>query len=107
MGKLPHIGWTEVSRARESPLWRDLPQRIYLYHVHSYVPHPTDPQTVIATAEYGERFPAVVGAGNVYGAQSHPEKSSTHGLRPARQLRLDLRQERKLHGVSRLRALSK
>jgi glutamine amidotransferase len=79
--KLPHIGWSEVSRVRESPLWRDLPQRIYLYHVHSYVPHPTDPQTVIATAEYGESFPAVVGAGNVYGAQSHPEKSSTHGLR--------------------------
>jgi glutamine amidotransferase len=79
--KLPHIGWSEVSRVRQSPLWRDLPQRIYLYHVHSYVPHPTDPQTVIATAEYGESFPAVVGAGNVYGAQSHPEKSSTHGLR--------------------------
>jgi glutamine amidotransferase len=23
---------------------------------------------------------AVVGQGNIYGAQSHPEKSSTHGL---------------------------
>lgn len=79
--KLPHIGWSEVACVRDSPIWRDLPQRIYLYHVHSYVPHPTDPQTVIATAEYGESFAAVVGQGNVYGAQSHPEKSSTHGLR--------------------------
>jgi hypothetical protein len=35
---------------------------------------------ILATAEYGERFPAVVGWGNVYGAQSHPEKSSAHGL---------------------------
>jgi imidazole glycerol-phosphate synthase subunit HisH len=35
---------------------------------------------ILGTAEYGEPFPAVVGQGNVYGAQSHPEKSSTHGL---------------------------
>lgn len=79
-GKLPHIGWSEVTRVRDSPIWAGLPQRIFLYHVHSYVPHPSDPETVIATAEYGETFPAVVGAGNVYGAQSHPEKSSAHGL---------------------------
>jgi imidazole glycerol-phosphate synthase subunit HisH len=79
--KLPHIGWSEVTRVRDSPIWRELPQQIHLYHVHSYVPHPADPQTVIATAQYGETFAAVVGAGNVYGAQSHPEKSSTHGLR--------------------------
>ncbi len=79
--KLPHIGWSEVTHVRDSPLWKSLPERIYLYHVHSYVPHPSDPETVIATAEYGETFPAVVGSGNVYGAQSHPEKSSTHGLR--------------------------
>jgi glutamine amidotransferase len=79
--KLPHIGWSEVTHVRDSPLWKGLPERIYLYHVHSYVPRPSDPETVIATAEYGETFPAVVGSGNVYGAQSHPEKSSTHGLR--------------------------
>lgn len=79
--KLPHIGWSEVSRVRDSPIWGDLPQQIHLYHVHSYVPCPTAPDTVIATAEYGERFAAVVGAGNVFGAQSHPEKSSAHGLR--------------------------
>ncbi len=79
--KLPHIGWSEVTRVRDSEIWRDLPPRIHLYHVHSYVPHPSDPQTVIATAQYGETFAAVVGQGNVYGAQSHPEKSSTHGLR--------------------------
>lgn len=79
--KLPHIGWTQVTPTRPSPLWDRLPDRIFLYHVHSYVAHPKDPQTLIATAQYGESFPALVGAGNVYGAQSHPEKSSTHGLR--------------------------
>jgi imidazole glycerol-phosphate synthase subunit HisH len=79
--KLPHIGWAEVTPAETSSIWEGLPERIYLYHVHSYVAHPEDPETVLATAEYGERFPALVGEGNVFGAQSHPEKSSSHGLR--------------------------
>jgi glutamine amidotransferase len=79
--KLPHIGWAEVAPTEPSPLWEGLPPRIFLYHVHSYVAHPEDPQTLLATAEYGERFPALVGRGNVYGAQSHPEKSSAHGLK--------------------------
>lgn len=78
--KLPHIGWSEVSWSRPSQLCEGLPEPAFLYHVHSYVAEPTDSDIVLGTAEYGERFPAVVGRGNVFGAQSHPEKSSTHGL---------------------------
>jgi glutamine amidotransferase len=48
--------------------------------VHSFVAHPAQEDVILGTAEYGEGFPAVVGQGNVFGAQSHPEKSSTHGL---------------------------
>jgi glutamine amidotransferase len=77
---LPHIGWSAVSVDRDSPLTADLPDPFFLYHVHSFAPHPTDPDVVLGTAEYGERFAAVVGRGNVFGAQSHPEKSSAHGL---------------------------
>jgi glutamine amidotransferase len=79
--KLPHIGWSEVAWRRPSPLREGLPDPTFLYHVHSFVAHPVDPEVVLATAEYGEIFPAVVGHGNVFGAQSHVEKSSTHGLR--------------------------
>jgi imidazole glycerol-phosphate synthase subunit HisH len=78
--KLPHIGWSEVRWSRPSPLSEGLANPSFLYHVHSFVAHPADEDVVLATAEYGERFPAVVGRGNVFGAQSHPEKSSTHGL---------------------------
>jgi imidazole glycerol-phosphate synthase subunit HisH len=78
--KLPHIGWSEVEKTRDSPLWKGLPDRIFLYHVHSYVPDPSDAATVVGVAEYGRRFPALVASGNVYGAQSHPEKSSVQGL---------------------------
>ena len=56
-------------------------ERTYLYHVHSFVAHPADQRVVLATAEYGERFATVVGQDNIYGAQSHPEKSSVDGLR--------------------------
>ena len=78
--KLPHIGWSEVHWRRPNPLRQDLPDPIYLYHVHTYAPLPTEEHTILATAEYGEPFPAIVGQGNVYGTQSHPEKSSLHGL---------------------------
>ncbi|HXB65839.1 MAG TPA: imidazole glycerol phosphate synthase subunit HisH [Solirubrobacteraceae bacterium] len=78
--KLPHIGWSEVRWRRRTPLNEGLPDPAYLYHVHSFVAYPADPEVVIGTAEYGEVFPAVVESENIFGAQSHPEKSSTHGL---------------------------
>jgi glutamine amidotransferase len=78
--KLPHIGWSEVRWRRTSPLAEGLPDPIYLYHVHSYAPVPADEQVLLATASYGQPFAAIVGQGNVFGTQSHPEKSSTHGL---------------------------
>lgn len=78
--KLPHIGWSEVRWRSSSPLCAGLPEPAYLYHVHSFVAHPAQEDVILGTARYGESFPAVVGKGNVFGAQSHPEKSSTHGL---------------------------
>jgi imidazole glycerol-phosphate synthase subunit HisH len=78
--KLPHIGWSQVSWRRSHPLSEEVPQPTFLYHVHSFVAHPADQSVILGSAEYGEPFPAVVAHGNVYGAQSHPEKSSTHGL---------------------------
>ncbi|HST56385.1 MAG TPA: imidazole glycerol phosphate synthase subunit HisH [Solirubrobacteraceae bacterium] len=79
--KLPHIGWSEVRwQQPDTPLAEGLPESIYLYHVHSFVPYPADDDVVLARAEYGEPFAALVGQGQVYGAQSHPEKSSVHGL---------------------------
>lgn len=77
---LPHIGWSEVKWVRESPLRDGLPDPIHLYHVHTFAPHPTDEDAVLGVAEYGETFATVVAQGNIYGAQSHPEKSSAHGL---------------------------
>lgn len=78
--KLPHIGWSELRWLRPTPLSEGLPDPAYLYHVHSFAVWPTDEDVVLATADYGEPFAAIVGRGNVFGTQSHPEKSSAHGL---------------------------
>ena len=42
---------------------------------------PADGDTIVGTAEYGERFATFVGRGSVFGVQFHPEKSSLNGLR--------------------------
>jgi glutamine amidotransferase len=80
--KLPHIGWSEVGwrESAATPLANGLPNPSYLYHVHSFAPCPEDEDAVLATADYGGPFVAIVGLENVFGTQSHPEKSSTHGL---------------------------
>ncbi len=77
---LPHIGWNAVRWTHASPLTDGLPDPSFLYHVHTFAPHPEDAADVLGTTDYGETFATVVGAGNVFGAQSHPEKSSAHGL---------------------------
>lgn len=78
--KLPHIGWNEVRWTRPSPVSEGLPDPSTFYHVHSYVPVPSDDDVVLGTSDYGVVFASVVGRGRVFGAQFHPEKSSTHGL---------------------------
>lgn len=82
--KLPHIGWSEVRWQGASPLLEGLPDPSVFYHVHSFVPHPSDPADVLGISDYGTEFASVVGRGNVFGAQFHPEKSSLHGLRMLR-----------------------
>jgi imidazole glycerol-phosphate synthase subunit HisH len=80
--RIPHIGWNEVRFGRPSSLTSELPQSgCPFYHVHSFAARPSDPETVIGTTDYGERFATIVGRGSVFGVQFHPEKSSRHGLR--------------------------
>jgi imidazole glycerol-phosphate synthase subunit HisH len=78
--KLPHIGWNAVHWEQPSALIAGLPDPAAFYHVHTYVPEPDDPSIVLGTGRYGSPFVSFVARENVFGAQCHPEKSSTHGL---------------------------
>ena len=79
--RLPHVGWNEACQVRAHPVLQGIRNDVDFYFVHSYRFVATDPLTVLAETEYGERFPAVIGKDNVIGAQFHPEKSQTNGLR--------------------------
>jgi glutamine amidotransferase len=78
--KSPHIGWNSVAWQRSSPLVEGLGDPAAFYHVHSFVVEPDDPAIVLGIGEYGSPFVSFVAHGDVYGAQCHPEKSSTEGL---------------------------
>ena len=81
--KLPHIGWAHLHLDSASPLTGGIAAGEPFYFVHSFAARP-DPEDLIASADYGERFAAVVGRGSVFGTQFHPEKSSRAGLRMLR-----------------------
>jgi glutamine amidotransferase len=79
--KIPHMGWNRVWRRTGHPLLAGVPDGSYFYFVHSYYPYPADAALVLAECEYGLRFAAGVGRGNLAAFQFHPEKSGTPGLR--------------------------
>lgn len=78
--RLPHIGWTPVSWTKDHALIRSLPDPCPMYHVHSFVASPADPDDVLGRASHGTQFVTAVGRGTVAGVQFHPEKSSLDGL---------------------------
>lgn len=79
--RLPQMGWNALEFAPGShPLLEQLEPGDHVYFVHSYVLRGGNPQEVIATADYGERFPAIVAHGNRAGTQFHVEKSQRVGL---------------------------
>lgn len=79
--RIPHVGWNEVSFARDDELVANLPEGSDFYFVHSYAFHPDDPDDVIADSPYAGGFPSMIGKGSARGVQFHPEKSSKPGFR--------------------------
>jgi glutamine amidotransferase len=78
--KVPHMGWNLLAQRRDGPLLRELAARSRFYFCHSYHLVCADPGDVVATADYGGEFVAVLQHDNVYGVQFHPEKSHRFGM---------------------------
>ena len=93
--KIPQMGWNEVimpnSGAQDNhhPILRSVQgstktseeSAVHYYFVHSYMFECEYNHHILATAEYGTEFAAVVGRDNIVGVQFHPEKSQAAGLR--------------------------
>jgi glutamine amidotransferase len=78
--KIPHMGWNDLHQVRPHPLLAGISEGANVYFVHSYVFRTEDAADVVATADYGGAFVAVVARGNIAGVQFHPEKSQAVGL---------------------------
>jgi len=78
--KVPHMGWNKLISKRENRIFCGLEERARFYFVHSYHFRCVDSSDILATANYGIEFTAMVQRGNVWGVQFHPEKSHRFGL---------------------------
>jgi imidazole glycerol phosphate synthase glutamine amidotransferase subunit len=78
-GKVPHVGWTEVTATLPSRLLAGGGAAPSFYFTHAYFA-PPDACTV-AVAYYPSPFAAVVESGAVFATQFHPEKSGDAGHR--------------------------
>ncbi|OQA94136.1 MAG: Imidazole glycerol phosphate synthase subunit HisH 1 [Spirochaetes bacterium ADurb.Bin218] len=79
--KIPHMGWNDVKIKGESKFLENIPDMSYFYFIHSFYPEVEDKSWILGEAEYGVKFPCIVGKGNVIATQFHPEKSHKTGLR--------------------------
>jgi glutamine amidotransferase len=79
--KVPHMGWNEVKKAKNSALLEGIKDGEFFYFVHSYYAVPSDRSVDLTTTGYGTDFTSSVESGNVMACQFHPEKSQKAGLR--------------------------
>ena len=78
--KIPHMGWNEIDRMQNHPLFAGLDADANAYFVHSFEMKPGNAAHLLATTDYGGAITAAIGRDNIVGTQFHPEKSQGVGL---------------------------
>ena len=76
--KVPHTGWDRLE-GLEGALFRDVPEGVYVYFVHSFAAGVCDDTSAVCCS--GAPFSAALSRDNFYGVQFHPEKSGAAGER--------------------------
>lgn len=79
--KVPHMGWNDLVIDHAHPVIEGIETGEHAYFVHSYHFEVANPRERLAHVDYGGDITAIVGRGNVFGTQFHPEKSQAAGLR--------------------------
>ena len=78
--RVPHMGWNEPLVRRHGTLVEGLEPRARFYFTHSYHLVCKDATDVVAVANHGVEFTAIIQRENVMGVQFHPEKSHRYGM---------------------------
>jgi len=79
--KIPHIGWNQLWKRRESKVLEGIEDGEFVYFVHSYRVIPKKDDVVLTLTDYGEYFVSSVEYENIFAVQFHPEKSQKVGLK--------------------------
>lgn len=77
--RLPHVGWNNINSVGEGRLTAGMNDADCVYFDHSFALAETAHPSVVATADYGASFVAIVERGTVMGVQFHPEISGSAG----------------------------
>lgn len=78
--KIPHMGWNEIVKAKESSLLNGLDEITMVYFVHSYYVKCNSQTDPLCATEYGISFTSALQKNHIAGFQFHPEKSHKAGL---------------------------
>src|SRR5260370_7759068 len=73
--KLPHMGWNQVARKRESSLLSGIDAGAYFYFAHSYAALDAH-DAAAATCAHGTEFTAIIQQRNIHPLQFHPTKNT-------------------------------
>lgn len=80
--KIPHMGWNQIRiKNKNCPILKGIPDKTYMYFVHSYYVEPKDKKNIAALTNYGLNFTSAICQDNIYAWQGHPEKSQKMGLK--------------------------
>jgi len=79
--KVPHTGWNQIVKKKESKLMLGIPDFSEFYFVHSYHISCKNTFDVLNETDYEYKFPSAIEKDNLFGVQYHPEKSHDVGER--------------------------
>ena len=79
--KVPHVGWNECLIKKKDKLFQDIDNNSDFYFTHSYFLEKTTEANILTLTNYQIDFISSISKNNIYGVQSHPEKSQVNGLK--------------------------
>jgi len=78
--KVPHTGWDQAFKKKDSRLLHGIADGSEFYFVHSYFVELRSNSDELMTTEFERTFTSGIERDNIFGVQFHPEKSHDSGM---------------------------